>query len=282
MLDCLLCPICGAKLFQNQNRICCNKNHSFDISSEGYVNLAIGKSGSGDSKSMCLARRDFLSAGYYYGFAEKITEIISSLKLSENAVICDAGCGEGYYLRNIKNKFADYKYIGFDLAKDSVRFAAKAEKNSNSAINYFVAGIFNMPLKSKSCSVVLSVFAPVPVKEALRVLDDEKFLIIAHPGEKHLSGLKNNLYDNPYDNIEKKLYYDGFDFLNDTRCSYSVHIEKRDIQNLLLMTPYYWKTSKKDIDKLLLLDGFDTELDFIISVFKKQKSKKQKSTPILN
>ncbi len=273
MLSGLLCPICRNELFKVENRICCNKNHSFDISAEGYINLAIRKSGSGDSKSMCRARRDFLSAGYYYSFAEKITDIIESCKLNTDAVICDAGCGEGYYLRNIKNKFPDYKYIGFDLAKDSIKFAAKAEKNSDSAITYAVAGIFNMPIKSDSCSAVLSVFAPVPVNEAYRVLVNNGFLIIAHPGEKHLSGLKKQLYDNPYDNIEKKLYCDGFDFLSDTRCSYSVHINKKDMQNLLLMTPYYWKTSRNDVDKLLKLDGFDTELDFIISVFVKNKSK---------
>jgi hypothetical protein len=35
------------------------------------------------------------------------------------------------------------------------------------------------------------------------------------------------------------------------------------------MTPYYWKTSKSDADKLRELEELETELDFEIAVFEK-------------
>ena len=267
--DFLLCPICRSKLFSCGKVLSCQKRHSFDISSDGYVNLALGKSGSGDSLEMCRARRDFLAQGYYLPFAEAISEEVKKFSPLSPKLICDAGCGEGFYLRVMKKNLPNFNYIGFDLAKDSLRFASKAEKISPSPISYAVSGIFDMPLSPLSCSAVISVFAPVPHEEANRILAENGILVVAHPGEKHLSGFKNKLYNTPYDNAEKELFFPNFEMCREKRVKYSVFVEKKDMKNLLLMTPYYWKTSKDDTDRFLCLDGFETELDFIISVFRK-------------
>ncbi|MBQ7125063.1 MAG: methyltransferase domain-containing protein [Clostridia bacterium] len=267
----LLCPICHGKLSSNGKSLSCGKNHSFDISSDGYVNLAVGKSGSGDALDMCRARRDFLSRGYYLPFAESVSEEAGKFAPKSSPLVCDAGCGEGFYLRVMKKNLADFEFIGFDLAKDSIRFAAKAEKNSPFPITYAVSGIFDMPLSPSSCSAVISIFAPIPHEEAERILVEDGILLVAHPGEKHLSGFKKNLYDVPYDNEEKELHFPNFELVHEKRVKYTVFIEKSDMKNLLLMTPYYWKTSREDTDRFLTLNGFETELDFIISVFKKSR-----------
>ncbi len=276
MTDKLLCPKCKALLNRDGGRMLCKAGHSYDIASEGYVNLALGKSGSGDSREMCRARRDFLSKDYYKPLADSVSEQIITYTLELGGIICDAGCGEGYYLRNIRNTHQvshpandGISYIGFDLAKDSVRFAAKAEKNQENKISYAVSGIFDMPLPDESCSAVISVFAPIPTDEAKRVLKKGGVLIIAGPGEHHLSGLKKILYDRPYDNEEKELKWDCFELVSVIPTQYTAFIQKEDIKNLFMMTPYYWKTSKEDTERLYEHDGFDTILDFKVSVFKK-------------
>ncbi len=265
----LLCPVCKNPLASDGRSLFCVKKHGFDLSSEGYVNLAVGKAGSGDNAEMCRARRDFLAVGYYRRFAQTLAETVAEFSHVSPALICDAGCGEGYYLREIRNLLPDRNYIGFDLAKTSVRFAAKAEREAVNRITYAVAGIFDMPLCDGACSSVVSVFAPVPYTEAYRILSDRGILVVAHPGAKHLFGFKEKLYEAPYDNVEKELSYPGFLKIGEKRSRYTVFIEKRDMKNLLLMTPYCWKTSREDMERFLSVDGFETELDFIVTVFRK-------------
>lgn len=135
----LLCPICGKPLSSDGKCFRCENRHSFDIAKEGYVNLAPGRSGSGDSREMCRARRDFLSAGYYSRFAEALADAVKRHIPESPAVICDAGCGEGYYIREMKKRLPERDFVGFDLAKDSVRFAAKAEKSAEKPAVFAVA-----------------------------------------------------------------------------------------------------------------------------------------------
>ena len=42
------------------------------------------------------------------------------------------------------------------------------------------------------------------------------------------------------------------------------------IQDLFRMTPYYYKTGKKDQDKLEQLDHLTTEVGFAVQVFRKE------------
>lgn len=266
----LLCPICGKTLFSDGKSLHCEYGHSFDIAKEGYVNLAPGRSGSGDSREMCRARRDFLANGYYSRFAEAVANAVAEHITNTHSLICDAGCGEGYYLREMRTRLPNAELVGFDLAKDSIKFAAKAEKNAKKPITYAVAGIFDMPLADSSCAAVTSVFAPIPFDEVRRILSDKGILVVAHPGQKHLSGFRKLIYNTPYDNTEKDPIYPGFTKLAEYRCEYSVFVEKRDMAALLLMTPYYWKTSREDAEKYLSHDGFETELDFIVTVLIKE------------
>ncbi len=236
------------------------------MASEGYVNLVMGKISGGDSPEMCRARHEFLNAGYYEPFAKGISAAIKEFSALK---ICDAGCGEGYYSRVIKSENEDAELVGFDLAKTSVKYASKAEKGKQSPINYAVCGIFDMPLADNSYDALISVFAPVPDKEAHRILKDGGIMLVCHPGKDHLSGLKALVYDTPYDNEETDTAYDGFVKIRDERVKYEVTVSKEHISSLFLMTPYYWKTSKEDAEKLNSVDTLKTTLDFIISIYRK-------------
>jgi len=260
------CPICRQPLARKGGALRCEKRHSFDLAVEGYVNLAVGKSGAGDSPAMCRGRHAFLAEGYYRPFADAIAGEIATFGAE---AVCDAGCGEGYYLRVLREKLPEAFLVGFDLAKTSVRLAAKAEKGKENAIAYAVAGIFDMPLPDASLDAVLSVFAPVPEAEAHRILKPSGILLVAHPGAKHLMGLKRLLYENPYENEEKAFVLPGFEKLHDTRVACSATVAGEQLPNLFLMTPYFWKTSREDAEKLASVPSLATELEFILSVYRR-------------
>lgn len=262
-----LCPHCRGRLRNEGSSLRCEKGHCFDLASEGYINLAVGKNTAGDSAEMCRARKDFLASGAYRPFAEALTRILTEHRAE---TVCDAGCGEGFYLRTIKDRLPNALLVGLDLAKTSIKLAAKAEKGKENPISYAVAGIFAMPLPDTFFDAVLSVFAPVPDREAHRILKNEGLLVVAHPGKSHLMGLKRLLYQNPYENEEKELLFDGFQKLYDVRTSYTAKIDGRHLQSLFLMTPYAWRTSKEDTAKLASVSSLVTELDFILSVYQKQ------------
>ncbi len=261
-----LCPHCRGMLAEKGRALVCGKGHSFDIAAEGYVNLAVGKSGGGDSPEMCRGRHEFLSLGYYRSFAEAIADEV--VRQGAKA-ICDAGCGEGFYLRTLRERLPDAAFVGLDLAKTSVKLAARAEKGRENPISYAVAGIFDMPLPDDSYDAVLSVFAPVPEAEAYRILKPKGILIVAHPGRRHLMGFKSLLYEKPYENEEKDFAFKGFEKLYDRRSAYEIEIPGEQLDNLFLMTPYYWKTSREDAEKLTSAISLTTELDFILSVYRK-------------
>ena len=55
----------------------------------------------------------------------------------------------------------------------------------------------------------------------------------------------------------------------DHRVSYTVEVPQAQLGNLFLMTPYAWKTSKTDAEKLTSVTSLVTELDFLLSVYQK-------------
>ena len=68
MLRELICPVCKSRLefIRDGASLACTgaRRHCFDISSDGYVNLDLNHSNSGDSKEAVRARRAFLREGY--------------------------------------------------------------------------------------------------------------------------------------------------------------------------------------------------------------------------
>lgn len=271
-----ICPICKTRLVTEDNSLRCSNNHCFDISAEGYVNLAGAKKTntdlSGDATDTCRARRRFLEAGYYRPLGDKICECLKSIyaDLSDEApLLIDAGCGEGYYSRVIKNTFPKFDIYGIDLAKQGIKMAAKFQKNFENKNNYSVSGIFDMPFEDQSAAAVLSVFAPISDKESLRVLKKDGLLIVACPGKEHLYGLKEALYEKADANVEKIPEYNGFTLVDTITLQYTMTLDGEAASDLFAMTPYYWRSSKDIRQKSENLNNVTTDAHFIIKVYKK-------------
>ncbi len=268
-----ICPFCKKSLKNELNSLICENNHCFDKAKEGYVHLLpSNKMHSripGDTKEMVNARREFLTAGYYKIFSDKLNELVLE-NVSGDCHIVDAGCGEGYYTENIynylKSSGAETDMSGFDISKSAVRLASKKNKN----IEYAVASIFDIPIADGHADVVTNIFAPIVEKEFLRILKSGGVLIVAVPGEYHLWEMKTLVYDEPYKNEVKHTEYDGFEFVKRVPVEGDIELnDNRQIQNLFSMTPYYWKTGIDGSRRILECRHLKTHIHFDFLVYKK-------------
>lgn len=272
-MSCFFCPVCGGALSAVGNSLKCRKNHSYDISSAGYVNLLLEKKSAapGDSKEMCAARNRFLSRGYYSRLAGGLAHFVAECTAALPApTVVDAACGEGYYTAAMYEALAaagkSPVVAGVDLAKFALKYAGKRCKG----IHLAAASIFDMPLPPGFADVLTNIFAPVAEAEFYRVLKPSGRMLIVGPGERHLWGLKEFLYEKPYPNEPKRYEFEGFAFEQRLRFEDVIHLScNEDILNLFTMTPYYWKTSPEAAQRLSLLPCLKTEICFEAAVFRK-------------
>lgn len=262
-----ICPVCKGELTKTENVCRCPNGHCFDIAKQGYVNLLTGSKGGnhGDNRLMTRARRDFLNKGYYEKFRDGITEALCEFSKSGDVVI-DCGCGEGYYTSAIEKRFGNLTIAGFDISKDEIAYASKRSER----IEYCVASSFSIPARDESADIILEIFSPHSEKEFKRILKSGGYMIMAIPLENHLYSLKKAVYDSPYKNEVSDFYMDGFELVKNTEIKYTVNIDSNeDIKNLFMMTPYYYKTGKKEQARLEALQSLSTELEFSVLVYKK-------------
>lgn len=272
-----ICPVCKKKLKKKTSRYLCKNNHCFDISSKGYVNLLTTKGhnpkNAGDNPLMVKARSDFLNKNYYLPLAEKISDIIKELVNDINKpIIIDSGCGEGYYTAFYAQNLSDAQVYGIDISKSAVAHCVKQCKEKEALNTEFaVASSFELPFCEQTADLIVSTFAPVSDVEYARVLKKGKHLIIVSPAPKHLFGLKQVLYDTPYEN--KPNIYGLKKFILEKQYTVNFNIElscNADIMNLFTMTPYYYKTSESSVKKLKQLQRLETPCEFFIDVYRKK------------
>lgn len=271
------CPICGKGLVLNKESKAykCINNHSYDIAKQGYVNLIISNmkrtKNPGDSKEMVNARIDFLNRGFYTKVSDKINEVIyEDIKHINSAInILDVGCGEGYYLSRLKDYINEKKnnvnYFGMDISKDAVKSAARDEKQCFFA----AANNYHLPVKNKSADVVLSVFSPIDINEIMRVIKKDGIFVRVLPRKDHLIELRNIIYDKV--NLKDKVYVADenlCEYIKEENVTFTMNLNKEEIQSLLKMTPHYWKSTEEKKKELENYDNLRITVDMRIGVFK--------------
>ncbi len=272
----LICPVCGESLERLGGAYKCDKNHSFDVSAAGYVNLLLPNQMHakipGDNKALVAARRRFLSKGYYQPLSDALNQsVLTHLTQKNYPRIIDAGCGEGYYTGRLsdflKEQGISRRLVGFDISKFALTSAAKMYKN----ITFGVASLFHMPLADQIADCVLNLFAPLCPEEFHRVLKPGGVLVIVAPGERHLWGLKSALYEEPYVNQLSDTSIKGFVLKERRRVDSQITIENnQDLLDLFSMTPYYWKTSKEAAERLSSIDTLETPISFELLIYVKE------------
>ncbi len=274
IVSALRCPICGQPMTvrgEGSASILCvgARKHCYDVSASGYVNFCPPtKSGGGDSKVAVRSRTAFLDCGYYEQVALAIRDACEKYGKKEKILI-DAGCGEGYYSSFLAT--AGFSSFGIDLSKFAADAAAKRAKRNSQANAFFAtASVFEIPVFDGTAGVITNVFAPCAEDEYVRVLCEDGVLIVAYAGERHLLGLKEAIYKDARINEGRADLPVKMSLVEQQRVEYSITLDSNDkILNLFAMTPYYWKTSVEDAEKLKGLDKLTTEVDIIIAVYRK-------------
>lgn len=259
----LICPVCGKPLSFGAHTARCENGHSFDIAKEGYVNLLrSSRSGDliGDDKASARCRRDFLNKGYYACLKDALCDIFKE----RTGSLLDICCGEGYYTAALgENSSLDV--YGFDISREMVRLAAKRGKGT-----YFVANMATIPIEEGSMDYATHLFAPFNESSFARVLKSGGRLMTVIPGKFHLYGLKQAIYDTPYENDEKLPQTELFRLVKTQKVTNEITLlSQEDIQAVFRMTPYFFHTSQADKEKLLPLTQLDTRVEFVIAEYEK-------------
>jgi 23S rRNA (guanine745-N1)-methyltransferase len=161
--------------------------------------------------------------------------------------------------------------VGFDLSKFACAAGAKqAKRDGQSNLMFATASVFELPLKDGCADVVTNVFAPCAEEEYKRVLRDGGYLFVVGAGKEHLMGLKKAIYDDVYENGQRADLPKSMEHLECLSAHYQVNVAGKDkIAALFSMTPYYWRTSESDKEKLSHLDSLVIDIDFEINIYKK-------------
>lgn len=271
------CPVCSKDLYLAEKRLVCENKHSFDLAKKGYVNLLLANQKNakipGDNKEMVLSRRNFLNSGYYSKLSETINYLVySNLKAESKEInILDAGCGEGYFTANLKHYLASqwpktsFTVWGVDISKAAVHSAASRDGE----INFSIASNHHLPFQAQAFDCLIWLFAPGSEQEFKRVLKPGGLLIAAVPAARHLWGLKKLLYEHPYEHEVRETAIPGFDFQSEEIVADTIELNSSQaVNDLLLMTPYYWHITREAAKKAALAEFLRTELEFCVRVYR--------------
>ena len=262
-----ICPKCHEKLVIVDKSYKCINNHTYDISSKGYVNFLLNDDKNslhpGDTKDSLIARYDFLNKGYYKFIFNKVNNIVKEYNIIN---LLDIGCGVGYYTYQLKENNPSINIYGFDIAKEALAIASRYTKKD---INWFVSNSKNIPIEDNSIDAVLAMFSFITLDEIKRVLKDDGIFIQVCAGKNHLIELKQTIYDEVKikeedNNLLPLNLIDGNEYTT------TINIDNNeDIINLFKMTPHYYRCSKEKKNIINNLDKIELTIDIIINVYKK-------------
>lgn len=244
------CPICQEALDLVQQSLTCPNRHSFDLAKFGYVNLAPQVKPSKDyDKESFQNRQLVLENGFYDHILTTLSECLSPLDHPSN--ILDIGCGEGYYSRNLQERYPDHSFYAFDLSKESIQLAAKSDQEWK--VKWFVGDLAHLPLLDQSMDLLLDIFSPANYQEFKRVLAPDGRLIKVIPTATHLQEIRQKVKDHldqvDYSNEQIIQHFsDHFTIENTIHCQERFELTPALREALLSMTPLLFHVDPAQID----------------------------------
>ena len=219
---------------------------------------------------MVRSRSHFLDKGYYDKLSEQVCDLLLE-NIPFGSCIIDAGCGEGKYTVDILNSARthgkDVEILGIDISKDAV----SALRSRSRDVMGIVSSVARLPVRDRSADAIVSIFSPLVPDEFGRVLKDDGVFLRVVPREDHLIELKQAVYDKPYLNPPENGQIQGFFVKEKREIEYSVIMEtNEDIVNLFQMTPYYYKTGRKDQQKLAEVNKLNVTFSFAVFLYGKE------------
>lgn len=245
----LACPLDGSALQRHRGSWHCAAGHSFDVASQGYIHLLPVQNkrsrDPGDSKEMVAARRRFLESGAYQPIAAAVAgALLADLPPQATLSCLDAGCGEGYYLRQLAAAAGPGQtlvLLGLDISKWAVLAAAKQDRRCA----WVVGSNANLPVLPGTLDRVLCMFGFPVYPEFARVLKPGGQLLQVDAGPDHLRELREIIYPTLKPERPSPLQAPpGFSVLPATHLRHEVTLDHPQlIADLLLMTPHLFRAT---------------------------------------
>ena len=83
-------------------------------------------------------------------------------------------------------------------------------------------------------------------------------------------GLKELIYDEPYENKETDTEYEGFELIARVPVKDEISLTTSLLLDLFAMTPYYYRSPKGTLEKLNETERLITEIEFDFLIYKKR------------
>lgn len=242
------CPICsGAMALKNECNLVCKKNHSFDLSRKGYLNLLASGSNAKYEKGLFEARKQVCSFGFFDPLIMHLGERIFGYSRGNSAKngisVLDAGCGEGSHLRNLAELLEPEQDVtstlfGVDIAKEGIKLATTGDTD----IVWAVADLAKLPFQQDSFDVILNILSPANYHEFERILVDDGILIKVIPGKSYLRELRRLMFEeSDYSSDRVADYFSNkFELISSQSIEYNIQLDEDILPQLLKMTPLTW------------------------------------------
>lgn len=260
------CPICsGGMTMVDQSRLVCTENHSFDLSKNGYVNLAPQAHVTKYDKSLFEARKVVMGSGFFDPILDfLIVRLNERLTLVGQAAILDAGCGEGSHLSGLLGKLPDnVTGVGIDLAKEGIAAAAKEYPGAI----WSVADLANCPFSDNQFDAILNILSPANYAEFTRLLKPGGLFVKVVPESGYLRELRDIFYEDKEQKEETDpvaRFAEHFDVVETERITYRFPLEKGLLEPLIRMTPLSWGAGEEKITEALRAEVPAITIDYNI------------------
>lgn len=271
----LACPLDGLPLHCHGSAWRCASGHCFDIASQGYTNLLPVQHkrsrDPGDSKEMVAARRRFLTAGFYQPIAAAVSRaVLADLPAGATGSCLDAGCGEGYYLRQLAAAVPDEQtlaLVGLDISKWAVLSAAKQDRRPT----WVVGSNAKLPVLPGTLDRVLCLFGFPVYPEFARALKPAGRLVQVDAGPDHLRELREIIYPSLKPERPTDLQTPaGFSRLPTETLRFSIELTGAEqIADLLTMTPHLYRASAEGRAAAAALTALSLSVDGRLTCFER-------------
>lgn len=304
----LACPLDGNPMRRDGQTWRCEAGHSFDIARQGHIHLLPVQHkrsrDPGDSKAMVAARQRFLNAGHYQPIADAVSRLtLADLPDGQATQCLDAGCGEGYYLRQLADACSQanpFALLGLDISKWAVLSAAKQDKAPATPENgaagpesispsvapeieqqgrnpdqnrasWVVASNAKLPVQDGVLDRVLCLFGFPVYAEFARVLKPGGVLIQADVGPDHLRELREIIYPSLKPERERtQSAPEGLARQGTETIRYPLTLEQpQAIADLLAMTPHLYRASAEGRARAEALKSLTVTVDVRLTRFQR-------------
>lgn len=232
------CPLCKSSMrVVDLKSLICSKNHTFDFTKQGYVNLMTRSSTSHYKKELFEARRKIIMESDLYTFVHEAiaTSIKEYMDVSfKPLMVADVGCGEGSHLQRILDecKVSAMTGVGLDISKEGIAMAAKRYENQI----WMVGDLATSPLADQSFHVILNILSPANYKEFKRILVEDGLVIKVIPRPHYLKELRDELFDHNEKSSIKMIKQCRFSKNISIYWMCSIYVTQRTLIKLILNT----------------------------------------------